>query len=552
MANQITDNRTAVADAANITDGIAGTWVGSTSPAQDTDVYIEGAASIAEQMTNSLRYVMWNAGSAQNFSNNVFYIWINCGVVGLLTSKASGGFRIRFAGATITDYFEVYVGGSDSWPNAVAGGWVQFVVDIEGARSTAVTNGWTGGTTPATSAIQYVGYAAITSAMTKVADNTWIDAIWRLPDGNPGIIVEGRNAGTTPWDFADIYTQLGQSAGCFRPGPSGTWVINTPLQIGINDTTTHEFSDSNALILWDNQEYAPTDLYKISALGNAGGTTNVTLGVKTGSGTAATGAQGATIQAASTGVRWAMDFNDPNLDSVGLYGCTFQHGGIFDLDDPAVDIASVAFLDCSKAHVSNAVVVRPLVVNANTTTGNAFMDTDDIGDIAYGSFSFSAGHAIEILSGGPATQSNIGNIFLGSYGGTPGDNLVSSSGSNDAMIYNNSGAAKTFNRSGGGTQPSFRNGASATSDDVASISLTFTPLIAGSDVSVFSAGSNTPISSTDSSGTSYVASVDAGASIDYKIYRKGYLPIEVFNVSFSATQNVLVAQQADRNYDEVG
>ena len=551
MANQITDNRTAVC-VAKTSAPASETWDAASSASEDTEIFIEGDTSIAEHITNSRRYIAYDSGGSNDWSNNVFYIWVNCGVVGLLDTLANGGFRVRFAGNDAdadTNYFERNIGGNNSWPVAVAGGWAMFVVDIEEAHTNSDA---VGGTKPATTAIRYVGYSAITTVMTRVADNTWVDAIWRLPDGNPGIIVEGQNGGATPWDSADIATQLGVATGMFIDlGVGGAYKVNAPIQIGINDTTTHEFEDTNAIWLWEDQATVPADLYGISALGNVGGTTNVTFGVKTGTGNDATGAQGLTIAAAAAGARWFMDFDDPNLDSVGLYGCSFQHGATFELDDAAVDSASCLFIDTTKAHVSNAKIVRPTVVNANTADGVAFMDTDDIGDIAYGSFSFSDGHAIEILSGGPATQSNIGNIFLGAYGGTPGDNNTPASGSNDAMIYNNAGAARTFNRSGGGTQPSFRNGTSATSDDVASISLTFTPLIVGSDVSVFATGANTPISSIDSSGASYVASVDAGASIDYKIYAKGYLPIEVFNVSFSLTQNVLINQQADGNYDEV-
>lgn len=120
----------------------------------------------------------------------------------------------------------------------------------------------------------------------------------------------------------------------------------------------------------------------------------------------------------------------------------------------------------------------------------------------------------------------------------------------NAAIYNNTGTAITLNISGGDT-PSVRNSAGSSVTVNNTITLTFTPLIAGSDVSVFAAGGNTPITATDSSGTSFNAGVEASQAIDYKIYAKGYLPIEVFNVSFTASQNILVNQQVDNNYDEV-
>jgi len=546
MANQITDNRTVVC-VAKTSAPASETWVGSTSPAEDTEIFIEGDTSIAEASTNSVRWWMYDDGATRDWSNNVFYIWVNCGIVGLLDLKANGGARIRFAGNVTTDFFEVYVGGSDEWPIAVEGGWVMFVVDIEDAHTNSDN---TGGTKPATTAIRHVGLATLTTIMPRNADNTWVDAMWRLPDGSAGIIIEGRgSAGSVDWTSADIATQLGVSAGMFIDiGVGGAYKLNAPIQFGISDTTTHGFTDTNAIWLWEDQEFVPTDLYGLSALGNSGGTTRVNLGVKTGTGNDATGAQGLVVSAASAGARWFMDFDDPDLDDIGFWGCSLLHGATFDLDDAAVDLASTLMIDCTKCHVSNANIVRANVIAPNTADGVAFMDTDDIGDIANSTFEFSDGHGIEILSGGPSSQSNIGNLFNGAYGGTPGDNNTPSSGSNDAMIYNNAAAARTFNRSGGGTLPSFRNGASATSDDVAAISLTFTPLQTNSEVRLYETGTSTQIDGVENSGASFVASAGASQALDYKIINPGFLEINVKNVSFATSQNVLVNQQIDRDF----
>lgn len=465
MANQITDNRTLVhaADVATPYDDLTGAAGGTL----DTDVKIQGTGSMGQIITNTRTGLLYDAGSAQNWSNNVFYIWINCGIVGLLATKANAGFTIRFCGATVTDWFEVYVGGSDSWPAAIEGGWVQFVVDIEDARAAAIvgTVGGTNGTTPATSAIRYVGYSGITATvMTKMVDNTWLDEIRRLPDGNPGIIVEGRNGGTTDWDSADIASQLGNAVGTFVRTAGGAYKINTPIQFGINDTTVHGFTDTNKIWLWDDQEFAPSDLYSISALGNSGGTTRVVMGVKTGTGDAATGAQGLIISAASTGVRWGMDFDDPNIDQIDLHGCTLIHGGTFQLDDPAVSCISTAYIDCSLAVVSNSEQLRVSVINANTADGVAFMQTDDLTDIVFSNFAFSDGHGVELVTPRVATQTSKGNIFTG-YGAI---------GSNDAAVYNNTAGAVTINVTDNGDTPTYRNGTSATTTVNNTVTLTVT------------------------------------------------------------------------------
>jgi hypothetical protein len=478
MANQITDNRTLVDNANSVTpyDDLGGTAAGTL----DTEIKIQGTGSIGDVIGSTRNGLLYDAGSAQNWSNNVFYIWINCGIVGLLATKASAGFTIRFCGATVTDWFEVYVGGSDSWPPSVAGGWAQFVVDIEDARAAAIvgTVGGVNGTTPATSAIRYVGWSGITGGvMPRMVDNTWMDEIRRLPDGSPGIIIEGRNAGSTDWDSADIATQLGEFTGTFLLTAGGAYKVNTPIQFGINDTTTHGFTDTNAVWLWDDQEFAPSDLYSLSALGNAGGTTNVTFGIKTGTGDAATGAQGLTIAAASTGVRWAMDFDDPNVDLVGLYGCTLIHSGDFQVDDAAVEIISSTILDGTSMTLGAGLFQRSNVVNANTADGVAYMDVSDPTRVKNSSFEFSDGHAMEITSAAGSPWTFTGNQFAG-YGADT---------TTDAAILID-GLTGVLNVGGGGGTPTKREITAGSLTINNNISVTFTGLKDDTEVQVMPNG----------------------------------------------------------------
>jgi hypothetical protein len=540
MANQITDNRTSIA-VAQTSAPASETWEasgGGGSITEDTDIFIQGTTSVAEQITSTRRVMLYDNGTDLNLANGHLYIWVNCGIVGLLDTKANGGLTIRFTGATSTDFFEFEVGGSDSWPTAVQGGWVMFVVDTEATPSA------TGGTPPATSAVRKVGITAVTGGtMTKTVDNTWVDAIWFLGDGNPGIIVEGRNAGTTDWNSADIVTQLGSSTGMFKPGPGGTYVINAPIQFGINDTSTHGFTDTNAVWLWETQEFAATDLYSISALGNSGGTTNVTFGVKTGTGADATGAQGLIITAESTAVRWAMDFDDPDLDSIGLYGCQFIHGGTFQLDDAAVDLASCLFLDCTQAQVSNATIVRASVVDANTADGTAFMITDDFGDIANCSFEFSDGHAIEITSTAVSSQNNVGNSFAG---------YTNSVNSTDAAILHSSAGSLTINSSGGSNlnTNSYRNtgGGSVTINN--NVSTTLSGLVNPTEVRVYSAGTTTELAGQEDVTTgSFVFSLGAATNVDIRIFAVSYEPADILGYTVGSSDTTIPVQQRfDRNY----
>lgn len=475
MANQITDNRTLL-DAADANTN----WVdlaGAATAAPDTEVKIEGTGSIPNYVSNTRVGILYDAGSAQNWSSNTFYFWIASTIVPVLATQANGGLAIRFCGATITDYFEVYLGGKDVWPVAILGQWALFVVGIEEARTEATTGtlGGTGGTAPATTAIRYVGYSAVTDGtMPRMVDNFWIDAPYRLPANTPGVIVEGRNAGTTDWSFADIPGELGTAVGTVKFGDGGVINSSTPIQIGINDTSTHGFTATNETLAWSDQAFVPTDLYGITILGGASGTTNVTWGIKTGTGNDATGAQGVTIQAADAFTRWFLDADDANVDSFNAYGCSFAHASDMQLDSTAVECISTLYRDCESAAVSNSLQLKNTVVDAATADGVAFMTTDDISDIRFGEFQFSDGHAIELITPLDAAQDSTGNNFSG-YGAI---------GTNDAAVYNNQGGAVTINNLSGGTGLTYRNGTSAstTVNSAVTVKVTATDKDTGSPI----------------------------------------------------------------------
>ena len=550
MANQITDGRTnvSVMDAGSAPDNLTGVAGGT----NDTEIYYQGTSSWGYYTTTTRDGLLHDAGSAQNWSNNTFYILFNTGIAGLLATRANGGVTVRFCGATVTDFFEVYVAGSDDYPPAFSGGWVQFVVDIETAYTAAVTNGDaftnTGGTPPATTAIRYVGITSITgSTMPRMADNSWLDQIARLPDGSAGIIIEGSNGGSTPWTWDNVITaaSITNKWATARVGTGGSVVLNTPVQFGINDASNHQFSDNNVTILWEDQPFLADDIYGLSAAMGTG-VNFIRGGVKTGTGNDATGAQGWSIQAASSGARWNMDFSDVDVDEVSLYGCSFIHGNQFNLNNPDIDMATILFNDCVSAIVTGANIVRANVVNSATADGVAFMSTNDLGDIINSSFNFSDGHAIEILSGGAASQSSLGNRFSG-FGAT---------GTNDAAIYNNSAAAKTISISSPGllSEHTYRNGTSASTSLSQDVAVTLTGLKENTEVRVYSSGTTTELAGVEdaSDGTfdnrSFTFTLSAGTNVDIRIHNITYEHQEFAYTVPSANTSLPIQQAFDRNY----
>lgn len=545
MANSITDNRTNV----NTFDSTTGVTdlAGTAASAVDTEIFYQGSASAGFYCTTTRDGRLHNFGSAQNMSNNTFYLLVNCGIVGLLATKANGGLTVRFCGATVTNWFEVRIAGSDNWPQAFSGGWVQLVVDIEVARAAAVSNGWTNGTPPATSAIQYVGISAITAAtMPRMADNTWLDQIARLPSGTAGILIQGRNGGSTDWNWADVVSAANSGKwGTCRTGPGGSVVLNTPVQFFVNDATTHAFTDTNRTLLWSDQEFIPDGFYGLRQLGAASGTSNLRAGIKTGTGDAATGAQGWSIQAASNGKRWFLDVNDTNIDTSYWYGCTIQHAGAIDMDGATVEMISTALIDCSSCRLDNSLFLRNNIVNANTADGVAFATTDDLSDIRFSTFNFSDGHAVQLTTPIVATQSSKGNIFTG-YGAI---------GSNDAAVYNNAGGAVTINVTDGGSTPTYRNGASASTTVNNNKSVTFTGMKDNTEVRVYNASTGAEVAGIENAvdGTadnrSFTWSAAGGLSVNYVIHNVTYETIRVNSFSVPASDSSIpIQQRIDRNF----
>ena len=202
----IIDNRT-VLDTAEATTN----WVNDAGAAfpggTNADTFIKGTVSIAERVSSATLGFMYNAGSAQDWSNNTFYFWWNVSTAGLLDTLANGGVRMRFAGSTIGNYFEVHLAGKDTY----SGGWTMSVVNIEEAKTAAdasAPNTGTGGTSPATNAIQYVGiFFDMASMVSGNVDNCFVDHCWRLPSNTPGLLVTGNNTATSPispWTWQDI------------------------------------------------------------------------------------------------------------------------------------------------------------------------------------------------------------------------------------------------------------------------------------------------------------------------------------------------------------
>lgn len=573
---QISDGRILLNDAETGYSDLAGAGGAGTA---DTDVFIENSQSFGIITSTTRLGLLHDAGTPQDWSDNVFYFWVNCGVVPLLDTQTLGGFTIRFCGATVTDWFEVYVGGSDFWPKAVQGGWVMFVVDIELARDIATgvvggspIRGGTNGTPPATTAIQYAGFSAITAAvMPKHVDNTWLDAMWRLPKGSPGVLVSGDNGGT-PYTWEDVidasdYADPAKAWGTVK-SLDGVIFLNTPIQFGNAGSpnfAAHDFEDSNKVLAFEEQEFVSDGFYGMTAVGDATASTQrLVAGVNGSAG------QGWTVLASPIAPRWFFDATDANIDNVGLYGCSFTHTTVIDIDNSFVDMFDSLLIDGQRLNHSRiasprsgADFQRNAIITADPIYGEgspaaiespaniAYCHTADPNKLIDNAWTYFSGHAIRLLEAG--TFSFVGNAFdsLWLNGGSPDGNQTLEAG-----ILNDIGDV-TLSISGGGTTPTVFDAQSPGTEIQNNISVTITGIQPGTEVRVYPVESPlniTEIAGVENTGSpsEFTFSGAAGLVVDIVVLNIDYvLPpdnrIRNFEIPSSDT-SFPISQILDRNY----
>ena len=508
MADVITDNRTLISTMdvdTNVVDE-----AGAAYSSIQSEYFVEGTGCSSDKFAMGTGGMGYNMTTPTDFSATHFYIWWACATPGKLQTQANGGVRIRFCGATVTDWFEVYVAGSDTY----TGGFVMSVIDIVTARANAVagTLGGVNGTTPAVTAIQYIMvFWDVPGSVAGNTDNCYLDAMWYLPATTPGIIVEGRNGGTADWTWDDIRNASDNADptkawGVFKDAGNGTYSCNTPIQFGVNDATTHGFSDTLVVVGFENQLVA-SDFYGLSVIGGSG-IQNFDLGVVAGSGNDRVGSQGCTITADATGERWFFDCDDVNIDACNLYGCTFLHGSDFQFDSATVQTVSTFFVDCNSAIINNSLFLRNSIIAANTADDVVFLTVDDLNDVLLCSFSFSDGHAIELTDNTVDPQTLTGCSFNG-YGVDT---------STDAAIYYNYGVGTLSVNILDGSLPTYKDGTGATTTQSSSVSVQITVLdntntgIEFVQTSIYLASDNSEVINLDTNASGIASGSYTGAT----------------------------------------
>jgi hypothetical protein len=239
--------------------------------------------------------------------------------------------------------------------------------------------------------------------------------------------------------------------------------------------------------------------------------------------------------------RWEWDASTAANATIDFTGCTVINANVT-LRDLNTAFANMAFINCP-VFTQNGAEIEDC---SFTNTKIAASSPANAAKIKRCAFTKTTGtqHAIEI-SGSAADFSLEGCQFSG-YAASDG------STGNEAIYVNIGSGTMQISITGGGSTPSIRT-AGATVTVVNARNLTITPIVTGSDIVIYEAGTTTVIeSSQDLAGTSYVydyPASEAGNSIDIGIFKAGYVPFYIRAYTKSnADASVPISQVVDRFY----
>ncbi len=316
-------------------------------------------------------------------------------------------------------------------------------------------------------------------------------------------------------------------------------VIRCHGLLTIGTATETDFTDNTSIVLF------PDGYHSRGLVGIAIGNSNASSVINVG------------CTLIGEGTRNGVDANDtrPDYTVTGTSGAHNFTGEMRNFRDVtfqsacSVQGASIEcmLLDQNSADIENCTITTRSLTNVACLQDPTFAASTDLNNTDF--VQGEAGHAIQVL--GTATLTNIG--FSG-YGGTPGSNLVASSGAADAAIFNNTGGAITLTIAGGDT-PSVRNGAGATTTVINTVNVTFDKLRDNSEVRIYEAGTTTELDGIENAtagsadNRNFTASVQASTSVDYVIHNNNYEYIRVEGFTWpTADQTINIQQRLDRNY----
>ena len=489
---------------------------GASGLSASPDIAMQGTNCVDKQVTASEKGQLFDNGATITpGASEHFWVWLFMSTPGLTDTLANRGLTVAI-GTSTTAYNKFHVEGNNTYGAQGRVGKCYPVRYVTSSSGTAPYRTLVGspGANP-----QWFGGVANITASVKGA-NLGVDAIRRGTgmfitvgdSGDPGTFSGAAthdNDSTRRWS---VLTFLGGSS----------YELQGRFVVGQNASATPTaayFSASNATVSIVDTPHSQTDFTQV-VVDHASTTFNLT---------------NIAFVAAGTNNPGRLVFNNASTTSA-LTGCSFGSFGISTLR--AGVTATTCTWRSSGLVTQNGATITGCTFSATSDSVKALL-ADNPGLISNCTFvSGGTKHAIEISAAG--TYTFTGNSFSG-YAASDG------STGNEA-IYNNSGGAVTLNISGG-TTPSIRNGAGASTTVNSTVTVTVTPIQVGTEVRVYNNATGAEIDGVESAAsTSQAVSVPSGVAVDIVTVLPGYGYQRTNNVTFTVNQNFNPGQQADRNY----
>jgi len=268
MAVTVTNNMTTIDNADSIT-GWALFGTGASSLTNETDLKIQGTASVGVKVTGGMTND--DIGGAVktvtsfNATNEVFVIWVN--TVANLFSKANGGVRLILGDGTNQNFY--FVAGSDTY----TGGWQAFIVHG------GVTADGNSGTPATMTAITQVGAQIRTSSDVMGGIRTfWVDIMYRYADTVHAITVDGGTSGARG-NWAEVAADDLTNAYGIVQARGGAFLLQGRIKMGNDGSSDSYFQSRGEVVIWqdapvENTQTTPT--HYLDIVGGTG-TTSITL-----------------------------------------------------------------------------------------------------------------------------------------------------------------------------------------------------------------------------------------------------------------------------------
>lgn len=272
----------------------------------DSASQIEGTACIDGRLQSGTGDATYDNGST-DYTNNHIYCWFRPSAPIDTTANSGATMRISGTSGGATNYGQWVVGGSDLGIVG-SGGWINFTVDL--LRSFDTTNG----TPPAITAIIDSGVGGAFLSGPGMS----LPVIDRMVYGTTAIVRGGTGADPGKWSeaaTADLtFGHIKEIAGAV--------FINSRVRFGDSvGTTSTEFDDVNAVVLFETNMFIAGDLAGFEFAGNSTGTNNATFGTASGTGVNKVGGSGGTWKAAGDRP-FRVEAKDTNMDATGIFGVT--------------------------------------------------------------------------------------------------------------------------------------------------------------------------------------------------------------------------------------